>query len=128
MLVLASKMEGTLVDKDRRPVPNVRVTRTWDWGWNGKKGSDVSTTDALGHFEFPKVARFDLTAFLPHQPQIDLTITAESSAGPVLLLLLTKQEYTDRSESDGKPFNVVCQIDLTAEYRTGYWGTVIEVR
>lgn len=31
MLVLASQMEGTLVDKELRPVPNVRVERTWNW-------------------------------------------------------------------------------------------------
>lgn len=72
MLVLATHVEGTLVDKDLRPVPNVRVERAWKWVWNGKRGSDVCTTDARGHFEFPVVKGFSLTAsVLPHQPQID---------------------------------------------------------
>lgn len=129
MLVLASQMEGTLVDKDRRPVPNVRVTRTWDWGWNGKKGSDVSTTDTQGHFEFPTVRRFSLTAgVLPHQPQVTLNITADGPTGPVLLFEVIKQDYSDRSELDGKPFNIVCRLDLTPGLNTGYWGTVIEVK
>jgi len=121
-------MEGILVDKDRHPVPNVRVTRTWDWGWNSKQGSDVSITDARGHFEFPMLKRFDVTAYLPHQPQITLGITAEGSTGPVLLFRLIKDDYSDRSEMDGKPFNIVCQIDLTPGYNTGFWGTVIEVK
>jgi hypothetical protein len=129
MLVLASHMEGTLVDKDRHPVPNVRVERTWKWALNGKTGSHVSTTDAQGHFEFPKVTRFSLAGLLPVQPQVRLQITAHGPKGPVLLFEVNKDDYVDRSEMSGKPFNIVCRIDLEPGGSVGgYWGTVIEVK
>lgn len=129
MLVLATPMEGTLVDKDLRPVPNVRVERTWKWAWTGRQGSDVYTTDVQGHFEFPMVKGFSLTAsVLPHQPQIDLSITANGPNGPVLLYEVTKSDYSDRTKS-GKPLNIVCRIDLEPALTLGkYWGTVIEVK
>lgn len=129
MLVLVSQMEGTLVDKDLRPVSNVRVERSWEWGWNGKKGSDVSTTDAQGHFQFRKVTGFSLTAILPHQPQIEISITAQGPSGPVALYERTKSDYDDNSEMGGKPLNIVCRIDLEPALQLGrYWGTVIEVK
>jgi hypothetical protein len=129
MLVLASHMEGTLVDKDLRPVANVRIERTWEWAWTGKKGSDVSTTDTQGHFEFPKVTRFSVTAFLPHQPQIYTDIIAHGPAGPVLLYQQTKPDYDDRSETDGKLFNIIFRIDLEPGVQLGkFWGTAIEIK
>lgn len=129
MLVLATHVEGTLVDKELRPVPNVRVERAWKWVWNGKQGTDVCTTDAQGHFEFPVVKGVSLTAtVLPHEPQIDLSITAHGPDGPVLLYEVTKSDYSDRTKS-GKPLNFVCRIDLEPGLTLGkYWGTVIEVK
>lgn len=127
--VLASQMRGTVVDKDMRPVPNVRVERTWEWPINGRKGAHVRVTDAYGNFEFPRVRRFSLLAFLPSEPCLAVDIKAHGRNGPVELLSLQKKNYTDRSETDGKPFNVVFNID--AEPGTsagGYWGTVVEVR
>jgi hypothetical protein len=130
MLVLASQMEGTLVDKDLQPVPNVQVERTWHWGWNDKKGSNVSKTDARGRFEFPKVTGFSLlAAALPVERQIQLTITAQGPKGPVELFSLIKQDYADRSELKGKPIHIVCRIDLEPGIQpNGYWGTVIELK
>lgn len=129
MLVLVSQMEGTLVDRDLRPVPNVRVERTLEWGWNGKTGSDVFTTDAQGRFSFPNVKGFSLLAgVLPVQPQVQIEITAHGPAGSVLLFMLIKKDYADRSEMKGKPFNIVCRIDLEpGPSAGGYWGTVVEV-
>lgn len=130
MFVIASRMQGTLVDKDLRAVPNVRVTRTWEWAWNGRKGSDVSTTDARGHFEFPQVKRFSLTAgVLPHEPVITLEITASGPEGPVLLIYLSKRDYSDGSELPSNATSFVCRIDLTpGRTDAGYWGTVVEVK
>ncbi len=131
MLVLASQMEGTLVDKDLRPVPNVRVERTWEWGLNGKRGSNSATTDAQGHFEFPKVTGFSVLAMvLPIEVQVDIRITAYGPEGPVLLLSRLKKDYADRSETKGKHSNFVCRIDLEPgpQLDNSYWGTVIEVK
>jgi hypothetical protein len=130
MLVLASHMEGNLVDKDMRPAANVRVERTWDWGWNGKTGSDVSTTDAQGRFEFPKVNGFSLFAKIPlAQPQVAIRITADGPEGAVVLFSLMKVNYADRGETDGKPFKIVCRLDLKpGPTAGGFWGTVIEVK
>ena len=130
MLVLASQMEGTLVDRDLHPIPNTRVERTWDWSWNGKTGSDVSTTDPQGRFAFPKVTGFSIFARMPIvQPNVTIRVTAAGPEGQVLLLGLIKDNYADRSETRGKPFNIVCRIDLKpAVSAGGYWGTVVEVR
>lgn len=128
MLVLASHLNGTLVDKDHRPVPNVRVERTWEWAWNGKTGSDISTTDGQGHFEFPKVRRFSIVGVLPVEPRVRIDITAHGPNGPVLLLGVAKSDYFDGSELDGKPLNIVCRLDLEPEVYNGHWGTIIEVK
>lgn len=130
MLVLASQMEGTLVDKDLRPVPNVRVERAWDWGWNDNTGSDVCTTDAQGHFQFPKVTRFSLFAKLPIvQPQVAIRIVAHGPEGPVSLLSLMKVNYADHGETSGRPFTIVCRLDLEpGPSAGGFWGTVVEVK
>lgn len=58
-----------------------------------------------------------------------LEITAHGPNGSVLLFSLNKQDYLDRSELDGKPFNIVCRFDLEPGVSpAGYWGTVIEVK
>jgi len=127
--VLASHMQGTLVDKDMRPVPNVRVERTWDWPLNGRKGADVSVTDEKGHFEFPKVTRFSILGFVPAEPNVQLTITAHGPRGPVEIFSVIKKDYKDRSETDGRPFDIVCDVDgEPGGTASGYWGTVVEVR
>lgn len=129
LLVLATRAEGTLVDKDLRPVPNVRVERTWEWAWTGRKGSDSFITDAQGHFEFPRVKGFSVTALvLPHEPQINLRFIAHGTNGPVSLYEVIRSDYFERA-GDDKPLNFVSRIDLEPGITLGmYWGTVVEMK
>ena len=122
-------MEGRLVDANMRPVPDTRVERTWDWGWNSKKGTQTTTTDAEGRFEFPTVIGRSLTAgILVHQPQITQRVKAQGPDGAVTLFAVDKNDYRDNSERNGKPLRVVCRIDMKPGISAGdFWGTVVEL-
>lgn len=56
-LVLCSALEGTLVDKDKKPLAGVQIERTWHWHWGDKKGSEKTVTDTQGRFSFPEIRR-----------------------------------------------------------------------
>ncbi len=132
-LVLCSELEGTLIDKDRNPVSNAKVKRTWHWHWNDKKGDDEVVTDAQGRFAFPAVRRFGvLSAVFPHEPMIDTRLYAEAPgrSSPVRLLLTGKRNYRENGELDGKgPLRVVCRIDMEEhEFPQGVLGTVVELK
>jgi len=127
--VLCSQIAGTLIDKERRPVPGVRVQRTWKWAWNGRTGSEETATDAQGRFAFPQVTGRSLTAgVLSHEPAIDQEITAHGPLGPVLIFAAQKMNYDDNGENDGRPLDIVCLIDKAPGRGAGFWGTVVELK
>ena len=122
--IMASRMQGVLVDGADRPASGVTITRRWTWGWNNRSGEDRAVTDAQGRFGFDEVAvRAGLTGRLPHAPGIGIVITADLPAGPLILLDLKKRNYDPDGELDGKPFRIRCRSDTEPEARGFFWGT-----
>ncbi|MEY4579590.1 MAG: hypothetical protein RL701_4293 [Pseudomonadota bacterium] len=131
--VLCSPLQGSLVDKQGRPVPGVLVERMWNWGWNGREGSDKVTTEASGSFAFPRVTRWSLTALIfPHQPIIEIRVYARLPSGPLTILSMNKLNYREEGElerSERISLNMVCRSDLEAGISAGeLWGTVVELK
>lgn len=54
-------------------------------------------------------------------------IEAHGSNGHVDLFAYVKSNYANDGEL-GKPFNVVCRIDLEPRIYAKYWGTIIEIK
>lgn len=131
-LVLASDFDGKLLDEAGAPVPNVKVTRSWEWAWTSDTGSDSTVTDAEGRFAFGQVHGKSFTAsFIPHQPVIHQEIKAETANGPVLIFSVDKQNYDANSEGFGRGLknpnlNMICRIDQEPGDAGPFWGTCIE--
>lgn len=122
--VMASALQGVLVDGDGTPAAGVRVTRQWTWGWNGRTGSGDAVTDADGRFSFPEVAVSPgLTGRLPHAPGISIELSAEIDGADLTLLDLKKRNYEPDGELDGKPFRIRCRTDIEPDARGFFWGT-----
>lgn len=122
--VMASALQGVLVDGAGQPAADVPVTRRWTWAWNGRTGSDRTVTDAQGRFAFEEVSVSPgLTGRLPHAPGIGIEITAELPDGALTLLDLKKRNYDADGELDGKPFRIRCRTDLEPDARGFFWGT-----
>jgi hypothetical protein len=131
-LVLCSELDGTLIDKDRKPVPDVKVKRTWHWHWKNKKGEQEVVTDAEGRFAFPAVRRFGvLPAVFPHEAMIEMRLYARAPgiSIPVLLMLTAKRNYRENGELNGRrPLRMVFRIDMEQRvFPTGFVGTVVEM-
>lgn len=127
--VMASRMEGVLVDGAGRPAAGVRVTRRWSWAWNGRNGADVTVTDAQGRFVFDEVRLAPgLTGRLPHAPGIGIEVTADlpgTSGGALTVLDLKKRNYESDGELDGRPFRIRCRTDIEPDARGFFWGTCV---
>ena len=111
-LILMSGMEGQLVSSSKEPAANMRLVRTWHWAWTDARGQDETTTDAQGRFRFPPVTGRSMSArFMPHEPDILQTITAQSASGPVEIWSARKSNYLPNGELQGQPLHVLCGLD-----------------
>ena len=130
--VLCSQFNGRLVDASGSPVTGVVVRRTWEWAWNGEKGSEETVTDAEGRFSFPEVTGSSfLAGILPHEASIYQEVKAERSEGTVLLYAVNKATYDRNSELmfrdlKGPGINLLCRIDKEPSSDGPFRGTCIE--
>lgn len=124
-LVLASAVEGrVLANGEGAPVAGAEVVRRWTWGFNGRKGEDITTTDDQGRFAFDTVTGRSLTAgLLPHEPSIRQEITTTANGASLVLLSLQKANYDDNGELNGQSLKIRCRTDLEADSRGFFWGT-----
>ena len=121
---LASPMKGQLTSALGTSVANVTVTRTISPAWNGRTYTQTTTTDAAGHFSFPALNRAMPLAYLvPHEPSISHDVHVLVEGEEKLILGLNKSNYNAGSEVPNGNFDVVCDIDGTAEASGFYWGT-----
>lgn len=117
-------MKGQLTSALGTSVGNVTVTRTISPAWNGRTYTQTTTTDAAGHFSFPALNRVMALAFiLPHEPVIHHDLRVAVDGEEKLILGLQKRNYHLGSEVPNGSFDVVCDIDGTAEANGFYWGT-----
>lgn len=130
-LVLASQVNGQLVDEGGAPQPGIKIVREWRWVWNDKTGADETTTDNDGRFSLPEVTETSFWAGLtPHEPKIDTTVTAQAPSGSVLLFEVSKRDYAPDAELadrglTGPGINVTCRIDKKPDGKGPFWGTCL---
>ena len=128
-LVLCSQVNGRLIDESGAPQPGVRIIRNWTWHWNDKTGSDQTETGPDGNFTLPEVSESSFWAGLaPHEPMIDITVTAEKPDGELLLFAVSKRDYAADAELSGRDLkgpgiNVVCRIDQEPDREGPFRGT-----
>jgi len=133
-LVLCSPFNGTLITSDGTPVSGARVTRTWEWAWAGKTGSDHSVTAEDGTFSFDQVNGSSMTArIMPHNPDVRQEVIAETDSGPVLLYSVSKRNYDLDSEIvdrglEGPGINLVCRADEEPSADGPFWGTCVPAK
>lgn len=110
--VLMSEMEGRLLNSSDQPAAKVRLVRSWEWSWTGRKGSDETITDEEGRFSFPEVTGRSITArLLPHEPSIVQKVVAELPEGEIEIWRADKTNYRPNGELRGDPLHVVCGLE-----------------
>ncbi len=68
MKVMFSKVDGMVLNHGK-PVPNVVVTRYFNFGWTDTERTVSTKTGADGTFHFPIARRFSVfTSIIPHEP------------------------------------------------------------
>lgn len=126
--ILASALEGQVVDTAGAPAADLALERRWSWPWTGETGAQTARTDAEGRFAFPEVTGRSLTAgWVPHEPNVRAELVAEGPEGPVMLLAIAKSSYAAGSEALkvglSPPLRVRCRIDAEPSADGLYWGT-----
>ena len=106
--VLCSPFLGVLVSKDGKPLGEVKLERTWEWGWSSRSGTDVAVTGPDGRFRFPEVTG---SSFLTHEPVVTQTITVYGADRPVEIWNTDKHNYDRHGELGVWPINVICYLD-----------------
>ncbi|MEY4583194.1 MAG: hypothetical protein RL701_7897 [Pseudomonadota bacterium] len=127
-LILVSPFKAQLVDNDSKPVPGVRIERTWEWVWGKKSGRDETVTDAEGRFQFARVTARSVSAtLLRHEPLVGHRVTTKSPSGAeVLLWSSAKHDYEENGENKGRAIDVVCGIDKLPPGKRINAGTAVD--
>ncbi len=123
--ILASPMEGVVVNNGE-PVEGAVVKRTLHW----KESSfeDAVVTTSAGVFALPeRTTKALLWKFLPHEPVIKQKIHIEFEGKTYLAWRYTKHDYEMNGEREGRPLNLLCEIqaetrshDITEDFT--YYG------
>jgi len=100
--VLCSAMSGTVV-LNGAPVADARVVRRYDWHWGNQRATDETVTDKQGNFSLPEIVGKSMSAWLPHQPNIDQDIEVYVGAQKYEIWAGNKFSYEPNSELKGKP-------------------------
>ncbi len=97
---------------------------TRKWAWRGKKGSDVAVTDDQGRFSFDAVeAKRGLFGRLPAEDAITQQFIAEGQLDGAPFLILTPRVGPINHESDGKPFDIICDLGRAPAHGGFWYGT-----
>lgn len=110
-LYLFSEVNG-IVLLDGKPVQGVEVDQEYSWHWGDKKDRKVTTTDAQGRFHFPLITGKSFTAgLLPHEPVIDQRMRLYYQGKEYQGWFHSKHNYDDLGELNGRPLNLVCDLN-----------------
>lgn len=100
--VLCSAMSGTIV-MNGAPVADARVVRRYDWHWGNQRATDETVTDKNGRFSLPEITGKSMSAWLPHQANIDQDIEVYVGTQNYEIWAGNKFSYDADSELKGKP-------------------------
>ena len=122
--VLFSKVHGIVLNHGK-PVSNVTVDRTCNFGATDEDINDSSITDKNGEFKFPLITRFSfLTTVLPIQPDVPQRIEIKHEGKEYLAWMFLKENYAENGELKGKPIDLICELtaEVTRNAETGVGG------
>ncbi|MGY4533728.1 hypothetical protein ACVW0Y_002861 [Pseudomonas sp. TE3786] len=109
-LYLFSEVNG-IVLLDGKPVQGVEVDQEYHWHWKDEKARRVTTTDAQGRFHFPLITGKSLTAALPHEPVVEQRMRLYYQGKEYQGWYQSKHNYDDLGELNGRPLNLVCDLN-----------------
>lgn len=101
-----SEVEATLLH-DGKPVSGATVTRTWSWD---EHTSDTAVTDENGRFSFSAVYQRSFKPLLPLEISITQQLSTTYDGKEYILWRGAKRDGEERSELDGAPFNITCEL------------------
>lgn len=122
--VMFSAVQGVVL-KDGKPLPGVKVVRTFNWAWNDATQKDEAITDTSGKFRFETAKRISLiTSIFPHEPVIDQEIIIHHENKKYTAWFFAKRDYEENGELNGKKINIKCDINTPEGYNLGnkVWG------
>lgn len=122
--VMFSAVQGVVL-KDGKPLPGVKVVRTFNWAWNDATQKDEATTDTNGKFRFETAKRLSLiTSIFPHEPVIDQEIIIHYENKQYTAWFFAKRNYEENGELSGKKISIKCDINTPEGYNLGnkVWG------
>lgn len=122
-LVLCSEVHGTVL-QGGQPVAGAELVQKVVWSDDPNEiPPQRTTTDATGAFRFPPVERSaGLRRMIPAQPMMLQTITIHVEGQEYLAWRYGKDSYDNRSELDGRPLNLVCELTHAPEHEGKHYG------
>jgi len=99
--VLFSQISGT-ISLNGIPVTGARVSRTYHWDWGNTGAVDETLTDKQGNFTLPEITGRSISAWIPHQPNIDQRIEVFTEEREYEIWSGNKFSYESNSELTGK--------------------------
>jgi len=122
-LVLFSEVHGTVL-RDGQPVAGAELVQKVVWSDDPDEIPPQRTTsDATGAFRFPAIERSaGLRRMIPAQPMMLQTITIHVEGQEYLAWRYGKDSYDNRSELDGRPLNLVCELTRAPEHEGKHYG------
>lgn len=122
-LVLFSEVHGTVL-RDGKPVAGAELTQKVVWSDNQDEiAPQRAVTDQAGTFRFASIERgAGLRRMVPAQPMMLQTITIHFEGADYLAWRYGKDSYDDRSELDGRPLNLVCELTRAPSHEGKHYG------
>jgi hypothetical protein len=107
-----SAVEGRVVNKGV-PVANALIKRTYKW--NDEKITDEIKTDENGYFSLPEKYENSIWTLFPHNPSVGQLINIHIGDEKYQAWGYRKGNYDVNGELDGKPMNLLCDLDSPKE-------------
>ncbi|MCX7514332.1 carboxypeptidase-like regulatory domain-containing protein [Frateuria sp. STR12] len=121
-LVLFSDVRGKVVQRGK-PVQGAELVQKVVWSDDESAISQRTTTDGQGAFRLPAIERSaGLRRMIPAQPTMLQTIAIHYQGVEYLAWRHGKSSCEDRAELDGRPIELVCELDRTHGFEGRHYG------
>ena len=119
---LFSEVNGVVLSAGK-PVAVAEVDQYYKWENSNKSSRKVVETDSDGRFNFAAVFDNSLfTTLIPSNPVIQQKIYIRNDDQEYEAYLYMKKNYDNNGELDGKPLNLVCELDNEPSRDGGFYG------
>lgn len=119
---LFSEVNGVVLSEGK-PVDGAEVDQYYKWENSDKSSRKVVKTDSAGRFSFAAVLDNSLfTSLLPSNPVIQQKIYIRHDGQEYEAYLFMKKNYDNNGELDGKPLDLVCELNNEPSRDGGFYG------